>query len=108
MAAVVRREVEALGAQATIEVHNLCRASRIAPDAWTVKVAQEALAALGIAAAPTLMCGFTDASIYNNEGIETAVVGIGARQEHATDEHIHVEDMERAVAMLVGILRLSA
>ena len=108
MVAVVRREVEASGAQATIEVNQLCRASRIAPDAWTVKVSQEALAALGIAAAPAVMCGFTDASIYNNAGIETAVVGIGAKQEHSTDEHIRVEDMERAVAMLVGILRLSA
>jgi di/tripeptidase len=36
------------------------------------------------------------------------VVGIGARLEHSTDEHIHVEDMERAVAMIVELLRLSA
>jgi di/tripeptidase len=34
--------------------------------------------------------------------------GVGARQEHSLDEHILVADMERAVAMLVGILRLSA
>ncbi|MCU0251008.1 MAG: M20/M25/M40 family metallo-hydrolase [Vicinamibacterales bacterium] len=108
MVAVIRREVEAFGAQATVEVNNLCRASRIEPDAWSVRVSQQALAAISIAAAPALMCGFTDASIYNNEGIEMAVVGIGARQEHSLDEHIHVADMERAVAMLVGILRLSA
>ena len=37
-----------------------------------------------------------------------AVVGIGARDEHSTSEHIHVADMEKAVAMLVEILRLSA
>ncbi len=54
------------------------------------------------------MCGFTDASIYNNHGIEMGVVGIGARLEHSTEEHIFVEDMERAVAMMVEILRLSA
>jgi di/tripeptidase len=40
--------------------------------------------------------------------IEMGVVGIGARLEHSTDEHIHVEDMERAIAMMVEILRLSA
>ncbi len=108
LVSVIRREVEACGAQVTIEVNNLCQASRIEPDAWTVRVSQRALSDIGIAAAPALMCGFTDASIYNNEGIEMAVVGIGARQEHSLDEHIHVEDMERAVAMLVGILRLSA
>jgi tripeptide aminopeptidase len=108
MVSVIRREVEASGAQAAIEVNNLCRASCIAEDAWTVRISQQALSTLGIRAAGALMCGFTDASIYNNEGIEMAVVGIGARMEHSLEEHIHVEDMERAVAMMVEILRLSA
>ena len=108
MVATIRREVEAAGAQVDITVNNLCQASFIADDAWTVKIAQQALARLGIEAKPAVMSGFTDASIYNNHGIEMAVVGIGARQEHSTDEHIYVEDMERAVAMMVAILKLSA
>ncbi len=108
MVATIHREIEAFGAHADIQVNNLCQASFIADDAWTVQVAQQALATLGIDAKPAVMCGFTDASIYNNHGIEMGVVGIGARLEHSTDEHIHVEDMERAVAMMVEILRLSA
>jgi tripeptide aminopeptidase len=108
MVATIRREVEAFGARATIEVNNLCQASFIPDDAWTVRTAQQALKTLGIDARPAVMCGFTDASIYNNHGIEMGVVGIGARLEHSTDEHIHVEDMERAVAMIVELLRLSA
>jgi tripeptide aminopeptidase len=109
MVATIRREAEGLGAQVAIEVNNLCQASFIANDAWTVRIAQQALAStLGIRATPAVMCGFTDASIYNNHGIEMGVVGIGARMEHSTDEHIYVEDMERAVAMMVEILRLSA
>lgn len=108
MVATIRREVESFGASADIVVNNLCQASFIADDAWTVKIAQQALSALGIAAKPAVMCGFTDASIYNNHGIEMGVVGIGARLEHSLEEHIHVEDMERAVAMLVEIFRLSA
>lgn len=108
MVATIRREVEAFGAAVSIVVNNLCQASFIAPDAWTVRIAQQALAGLGMDAKPAVMCGFTDASIYNNHGIEMAVVGIGARQEHSTDEHIYVEDMERAVAMMVDVLRLSA
>lgn len=108
MVAVIRREVEAFGAQVTIEVNTLCQASFIADDTWTVRVAQQALSTVGIDARPAVMCGFTDASIYNNHGIEMSVVGIGARLEHSTDEHIHVEDMARSVAMVVEILRLSA
>jgi len=108
MVAAIRREVEAFGAAATIVVNNLCQASFIPDDAWTVRLAQQALSTLGIQAKPAVMCGFTDASIYNNHGIEMGVVGIGARLEHSLDEHIYVEDMERAVAMMVEILRLSA
>ncbi len=109
LVATIRREVEAFGATVDIKVNNLCRASHIDPaEAWTVQIAKRALAAQGIKAEAAHMCGFTDASIYNNQGIEMAVVGIGARQEHSTAEHILVEDMERAVAMMVEILRLSA
>jgi len=108
MVAVIRREVGAAGAQVEIQVNNLCKAVDIPTDSWTVQVAKRALAKQGIQASAGLMCGFTDASIYNNVGIEMAVVGIGARLEHSCDEHIHVEDMERAVAMMVEILALSS
>ncbi|MCX6557572.1 MAG: M20/M25/M40 family metallo-hydrolase [Candidatus Aminicenantes bacterium] len=108
MERIIRREVAKIGASVTIKTDNLCKAVQIAPNAWTVITAQKALATIGIKAKTTFITGFTDASIYNNHGIEMAVVGIGARDEHSTAEHIHVADMEKAVAMLVEILRLSA
>jgi di/tripeptidase len=37
-----------------------------------------------------------------------AVVGIGAQNEHSTDECIAVADMEKAVAVFIEILRLAA
>ncbi|MCX6555504.1 MAG: M20/M25/M40 family metallo-hydrolase [Candidatus Aminicenantes bacterium] len=108
MESIIKGEVAAAGAQVEIKTNNLCRAVQIPPDAWTVVTAQKALATVGITAKTTFITGFTDASIYNNQGIEMAVVGIGARDEHSTSEHIHVADMEKALAMLVEILRLSA
>ncbi len=42
------------------------------------------------------------------QGIEVAVVGIGAKLEHSTDEHIYIEDMNKALNMVVEILRLSS
>jgi tripeptide aminopeptidase len=108
MEKTIRREVAKLGAKATVKVDNLCQAVEIAPDAWTVTTAQKALKTVGIKARTTFITGFTDASIYNNRGIEMAVVGIGARDEHSTTEHILVADMEKALLMLVEILRLSA
>jgi tripeptide aminopeptidase len=108
MERIIRREVTAIGASVAIKTDNLCRAVQIDPQAWTVVTAQKALETVGIKAKTTFITGFTDASIYNNHGIEMAVVGIGARDEHSTEEHIHVADMEKALAMLVEILRLSA
>ena len=108
MVGVIRREVEAAGATVEIVVDEKCRACVIPEEAWTVQISKQALAAVGIEAKAVFMTGFTDASIYNNHGIEMAVVGIGAQDEHSTTEHIAVADMEKAVRMLHEIFRLTA
>ncbi len=108
MKAVMKREVEAAGAQIEIVENNLCKAVDIPESSFTVDLSKKALKIVGIDAKATFMTGFTDASIYNNMGIEMAVVGIGAKNEHALDEHIYVEDMEKALKMIIEIMRLSA
>jgi len=108
MVATITREVEAAGAEVTVTSDCLCEAVDIPEDADTVRISKEALTSVGIEAETTFITGFTDASIYNNKGIEMAVVGIGARLEHSTEEHIHVADMEKAKTMVVEILRLAA
>jgi len=108
MEQTIRDEVAAAGAQVEITTDNLCRAVSIPDDAPTVRMAQEALKTVGIDARPIFITGFTDASIYNNEGIEIAVVGVGAQNEHSTEECIAVADMEKALAALVEMLRLAA
>jgi tripeptide aminopeptidase len=107
MVKLITEQVVSIGGQANISVNNLCRAVTIPENAWTVQVAKKALQTVGIEAETTFITGFTD-SIYNNMGIEMAVVGIGARLEHSLEEHIYVEDMQKALAMMVEILRLSA
>lgn len=108
MVGIIREQCESLGATVDISVDNLCRAVSIAKDAPTVKIAQAALRTVGIEAEPIFITGFTDASIYNNQGIEMAVVGIGAQNEHSKEECIAIADMEKALTALVEMLRLSA
>jgi tripeptide aminopeptidase len=108
MTVAIKEAVEAAGASAEIVVDEKCRAVRIGEDAWPVRIAKRALATVGIDAKAVFITGFTDASIYNNQGIEMAVVGIGAQNEHATSECITVADMEKAVTVLVEIFRLAA
>ncbi|HVN74772.1 MAG TPA: M20/M25/M40 family metallo-hydrolase [Thermoanaerobaculaceae bacterium] len=108
MARTIRAEVEAAGARVEIVADEKCRAVRIPEDAWSVRIAKRALATVGIDAKTVFITGFTDASIYNNHGIEMAVVGIGAQNEHSTEECVAVRDMENAAKMLVEVLRLTA
>jgi len=108
MTATIRAEIEAAGARCEVAVDEKCRAVRIPEDAWPVQVAKRALATVGIDAKAVYITGFTDASVYNNHGIEMAVVGIGARNEHSTDECVAVADMEKAVRMLHEVFRIAA
>jgi tripeptide aminopeptidase len=100
--------IETYGAKAKINIDNLCNAVDIPEDSWTVEASKKALKKVGIDAKTTFITGFTDASIYNNKGIEMAVVGIGAKLEHSLEEHIYIEDMKKALVMIVELLRLSA
>lgn len=108
MKKTIQEQVESINASAVIKIENLCKAVDIPNDSWTVLAAKKALKKVGIDARTTFITGFTDASIYNNKGIEMAVVGIGARLEHSCQEHIHVSDMEKALQMMLEILRLAA
>jgi tripeptide aminopeptidase len=108
MIATIREEVESVGAKAEITSDNLCQAVNIPESAWSVEISKKAIEKIGVDARCVFITGFTDASIYNNEGIEMAVIGTGAKDEHATTESIAVDDMGRALEMLVEILRLSA
>lgn len=108
MEKIIREEVIKNGSKVDIVIDNKCKAVKISPDADVVNISKKALKSVGVDAKTAFMTGFTDASIHNNNGIEMAGVGIGARMEHSTDEHIYVEDMEKAKNMIVEIFRLSA
>jgi len=105
---IIQIEVKKMGAAVHIHMENPFKAVSIPEDSETVIVSKQALEKAGIKARTDYMTGFTDASIYNNMGIEMAVVGIGARLEHSPDEHIYVSDMEKAVIMIQEIMSISS
>lgn len=108
MEKTIKEQAASVGAEVEVHIDNLCRAVDIPEDSWTVQTAKKALKKVGVNAATTFITGFTDASIYNNKGIEMAVVGIGAHLEHSCDEHIYTDDMVKAKDMILEIFRLSA
>ncbi len=108
MEVIIREKVESTGATVKIDVQNPFQAVEISDNSETVMVSKQALKSVGIDARTGFITGFTDASVYNNHDIEMAVVGIGAHLEHSTEEHISISDMEKALGMIVEILKISA
>lgn len=108
MEMIIREEVTKNGSEVEIIIDNKCKAVQIKADSEVVEISKKALKSVGIDARSVLITGFTDASIHNNNGVEMAGVGIGAKLEHSSDEHIYVSDMEKAKNMIVEIFRLSA
>ena len=101
---LISMRMSVAGAKAEIVADEKCRAVRIPEDAWAVRIAKQALATIGIDAKAVFITGFTDASIYNNHGIEMAVVGIGAQNEHSTEECVAVADIQLLTDIYVALL----
>ena len=89
-----------VGASAEVRSELAYRAHSIPRNAGVVTVATGAVHAVGLDPSVRVICGGTDASIYNERGIETIVLGTGVRDEHSCDEHILISDMRRAVDIL--------
>lgn len=99
---------EETGAKVEVKAEEACRAFRLPEDAPVVELSKEAIRRAGLSPSTRVITGGTDASIYNQHGIETAVLGIGAQNEHSKEERIAIADMEKAVEILRYALELAA
>lgn len=99
---------ESMGARAEVKLDYGYKASSIPEDAYSVQLSMEAIRSIGLEPKTQIITGGTDASILNEKGIITAVLGTGVRDEHSKNEHVAVADMENAVRLLVYILEKSA
>ena len=94
-----------IGAQADIKIELGHKSSYISEDAEVVKVAKRAVSSVGLKPNVKITLGGTDAINYNKKGIETVVIGMGAKAEHTNGENIAVVDMEKAVNIIQYIFK---
>jgi len=80
------------------------RASHVPAESPAVALATAAIDSVGLEPDIRTIVGGTDASVLNERGIETVVIGAGVRNEHSTDEEIDTASMEIAVRILRHIL----
>lgn len=97
---ICAKNAEAIGATVEVKSEIAYRASSVDERALIVSGAKEAVRSIGLEPVVQTICGGTDASIYNEHGITTVVLGMGVSAEHSTDECIAISDMEKAVDML--------
>jgi tripeptide aminopeptidase len=95
-------------AKANVTLTTMIRASRIEENAPVVQTARRALEFAGLSAKVRTIVGGTDASVLNEIGISTVVIGFGGKEPHATSEFIRIEDLEKATGIVRQLLHLLA
>jgi tripeptide aminopeptidase len=73
-----------------------------------VQLAWEAALKLGLTPKLEKTGGGSDANIFNSRGIATAVLGIGMKKVHTTEEYIALDDLSGNAVYLLEIVKLAA
>ena len=81
---------------------------KIPDDHPTVTLARQAAARLNRRLYPTISGGGSDANVFFKHGIVTGVMGTGCEKVHTPDERVALDDMVRAVELLIEILCIHA
>jgi tripeptide aminopeptidase len=91
---------KATGAKVNINRDDAYQAVLLDVNEPVFKIAKDAIISLGLTPKEKVVGGGTDASIYNANGLPTIVLGVGQKMEHTVNEHIKIEDMDKAVSIL--------
>jgi tripeptide aminopeptidase len=97
---------EARGATVEFEAEEIYRTYKIDESARPYREAAAAIRSLGLDVVPRKSGGGTDGNYYNAKGIPCVALSTGMVDEHATTEHIAIDDLVLAAQTLVAIATL--
>ena len=107
LAAMRRRAssaADARGATVDFAAEEIYQTYRIAEDARPYREAAAAIRSLGLEVSPRKSGGGTDGNYFNAKGIPCVALPTGMVDEHATSEHIAIDDLVLACQTLVAIV----
>jgi tripeptide aminopeptidase len=104
MRTACERAAEAAGATVDFDAEEIYKTYRIAEDAVPYREAAAAIRSLGLEVSPRKSGGGTDGNYFNAKGIPCVALPTGMVDEHATTEHIAIDDMVLACQILVAIV----
>ena len=105
MVKVFRREAEAIGAKAEIEVEEGYRTYRLEENHPVLQIAKTAAQKCGYPFALRESGGGSDANIFNALGTPTCVLSCGMQAIHTHDEFCEVADLGKSATWVVEIVR---
>ena len=92
-------------AMVKIKVENMYNSFSLDEDELVIKIARKALTNIRIKPSMKLTGGGSDANIFNELGIDTLIIGVGAQKVHTTYERIAVEDLFLGARYLLEIIK---
>ncbi len=92
------------GATADFQAEEIYRTYKIEETEKPYREAARAIEALGIEVFPRKSGGGTDGNFFNAKGIPCVALATGMVDEHATSEHIAIDDMVMACKIMVTIV----
>jgi tripeptide aminopeptidase len=92
------------GATFDFDAEEIYRTYKIDPSDRPYREAARAIEALGLEVVPRKSGGGTDGNFYNAKGIPCVGLATGMVDEHASTEHIAIDDMVNACKVLVTIV----
>lgn len=107
MRRAIEDAAERFGARADIVTETIYPGFSLPEDSPPVKIAVEAARNLGLEPSLVKTGGGSDANIFNSRGIATAVIGIGMKKVHTTEEYITVADLLENVRYLFEIIKVA-
>lgn len=93
MKEVFNKAAKKFGATVQINATTALEAYSIPKDAKVVQLAVNAMKKNGITPDVKAIAGGTDATHINHKGIQTAVLGIGGRMMHSTEEYVIIDEL---------------
>jgi tripeptide aminopeptidase len=96
---------EEMGARAVVEVERVFDAFHVPDEAPEVRLAMEAMRALGLEPVTERSGGGYDANFFNRKGMACVVVGTGYRDIHTVNESIARADLAMGARIVAEIMK---
>lgn len=104
MRKIFKEAGEKYGCKVNIEESLSLKAYNISQDSKVFKISKEAFKNNDVDLKGIVITGGTDATFFNEKGIDAVVLGNGSRSIHSCEEYAIISEMELITKSLVGVL----